>query len=69
MANLRWTTDLVEAATGAELVIEAVPEVMSLKKQIFSQLDELTPATAILATNTSSLSVDEIAEARDEQIG
>ena len=63
MANLRWTTDLVEAATGAELVIEAVPEVMSLKKQIFSQLDELTPATAILATNTSSLSVDEIAEA------
>jgi enoyl-CoA hydratase / 3-hydroxyacyl-CoA dehydrogenase len=45
-----------------DLVIEAVPEVMDLKKRIFDELDANTPGHAILASNTSSLSITEIAE-------
>src|SRR3989338_346934 len=41
----------------ADLVIEAVPEKLDLKRQIFAELDRLTPETAILASNTSSLSI------------
>lgn len=44
-----------------DLVIEAAPEILSLKKEIFSQLDSVVKPTGILATNTSSLSVTEIA--------
>lgn len=46
-----------------DLVIEAAPEILSLKKEIFSQLDSVVKPTGILATNTSSLSVTEIAQA------
>lgn len=44
----------------SQLVIEAVPEKIELKKEIFKQLDELTPASTILATNSSGLSITEI---------
>ena len=44
-----------------DFVIEAVPERMELKQTVFSELDEVTPAHAILASNTSSLSVTEMA--------
>ena len=47
----------------ADLVIEAVPEVMELKQSIFSQLEEMAPPHAILATNTSGLQIGEIASA------
>jgi 3-hydroxybutyryl-CoA dehydrogenase len=47
----------------AELVVEAVPEKLDLKREIFSQLEQITPADTILATNTSSLSVTEISVA------
>jgi 3-hydroxyacyl-CoA dehydrogenase len=46
-----------------DFVIEAVPERIELKQLIFSELDEATPGQAILATNTSSLSITEIGEA------
>src|SRR5690348_7800973 len=46
--------DLAEAVGAAWLVIEAVPERLELKKEIFGQLDELAPADAILASNSSS---------------
>jgi 3-hydroxybutyryl-CoA dehydrogenase len=46
--------DLAEAVHNAWLVIEAIPERLELKKQIFGQLDELTPPDAILASNSSS---------------
>ena len=46
---------------GADLVIEAIPERMDLKRTLYAQLDEACRADAILATNTSSLSVTEIA--------
>ena len=54
---------LADAATGADLVIEAVPEDMRLKLEIFRTLDRLAPAHAILASNTSSLSITEMAGA------
>lgn len=57
LARLAWTGRLREAADGADLVIEAVPEVMALKKQVFAEVEAALDATAILATNTSSLSV------------
>ena len=47
----------------ADLVVEAVVESMDVKKAIFKQLDEIVPDTAILATNTSSLSVTELSTA------
>ena len=47
----------------AGLVIEAVPEKLDLKRQIFAELDRLTPETAILASNTSSLSISALGQA------
>jgi 3-hydroxybutyryl-CoA dehydrogenase len=63
LARIRGTTDLAEAARGADLVIEAIPEDLDLKRRVFAQLDAHAPAGALLATNTSSLSVTAIAEA------
>jgi 3-hydroxybutyryl-CoA dehydrogenase len=48
------TADLAEAVRNAWLVIEAIPERLDLKRQVFGQLDELSPADAILASNSSS---------------
>lgn len=57
-----FTTDLDETA-AADLIIEAVPEKLSLKREIFSQLDEICLPETLFATNTSSLSIDAIASA------
>ena len=51
----------LEAARAADLVIEAVTEDAAIKKQIFEQLDAVAPPAAILASNTSSISITEIA--------
>ena len=59
--NLQFCIDLTEAVDGADLVIEAVPEILELKKEIFIQLEEIAPKNAILATNTSSISISSIA--------
>jgi 3-hydroxybutyryl-CoA dehydrogenase len=61
--RLRAVASLDEAARGADLVIEAVPERIELKLELFAQLDRTTPAHAILASNTSSLSITEMAAA------
>ncbi len=61
-ARVAYTTDLQDLA-GCQLVVEAVPEQLELKKQIFGRLDEIVSTDAILATNTSSLPVTEIAVA------
>ncbi len=61
--NLKPTTDLKEAVSQAQFVFEAVPEVMELKKDVFKQLDEFAPRNCILATNTSNMSITEIANA------
>jgi len=63
LANLKPTTDLKAAVADADLVIEAVFENMDLKKKIFADLDAFAPAHTILASNTSSMSISEIAAA------
>jgi 3-hydroxybutyryl-CoA dehydrogenase len=63
LAAISTTTELSDAGRGADLIIEAAPEDLELKREIFGQLDAASPAHAILATNTSSLSVTKIAEA------
>ncbi len=50
-----------DAVKGSELIIEAVPEEFEIKKQVFSDLDEHAPEDAILATNTSSISITKLA--------
>lgn len=60
MSRIKTTLDLNDAK-DADIVIEAAPEVIELKKNIFKQLDEVCKADAILATNTSSLPIGEIA--------
>jgi len=62
LALVTPTADLARAVTDAELVIEAAPERMELKTKLFSEVSALAPASAVLATNTSSLSVSEIAD-------
>ncbi len=61
LARLSGTTELALAADGADLLVEAIPERLALKQQLFTQLQELTPAHAIFGTNTSSLSIAGIA--------
>jgi len=63
LAKIKTTTNLSEAAKPAHLVIEAVPESLDLKQSIFTQLDEFCSPSSILATNTSSLSIKDIAVA------
>ncbi len=60
-SHLSTTTKLSEAAAGADFVIEAVPESLDLKKLIFDGVADYISDTCILATNTSSLPVTELA--------
>lgn len=62
VAALLPTTDLAEAAR-ADLVIEAVPEDIELKRKVFGRLDAAAPPHTVLASNTSSLSISAIAAA------
>ncbi|HEY8432621.1 MAG TPA: 3-hydroxyacyl-CoA dehydrogenase family protein, partial [Sandaracinaceae bacterium] len=62
-SRIRTTLDLVEAVQDADLVVEAVPERIDLKIETFRALGEHAPKHALLGTNTSSLSVTEIAAA------
>ncbi|MBI9082047.1 MAG: 3-hydroxyacyl-CoA dehydrogenase family protein [Desulfobacterales bacterium] len=54
-------TDLEKAVATADLVIEAIPEIMDLKKETFTIVDRAAPAHAILASNTSTMNITEIA--------
>ncbi|MEW6529784.1 MAG: 3-hydroxyacyl-CoA dehydrogenase NAD-binding domain-containing protein [Thermodesulfobacteriota bacterium] len=62
-ARVRDVRHLEEAVGGADLVIESVPEKLELKRRIFSQVDALAPANAILATNSSSIPVSRMESA------
>jgi 3-hydroxybutyryl-CoA dehydrogenase len=62
LARLTLTTELGELA-GCQLVIEAAFEDLEVKRELFGELDRLVPPPAILATNTSALSVTQIADA------
>src|SRR4030042_525742 len=61
LAKIKGMVDLAQAVKGAELVIEAVVENMDLKKQVYKELDQLCHKETILASNTSGLSITEIA--------
>jgi 3-hydroxybutyryl-CoA dehydrogenase len=64
--RLRFTTDLPGALDGADVVIEAVPEILALKQELLGQAIELAPPDALLGTNTSQLSITVIAAALGE---
>ena len=63
MSRIETTTDMLQAVKDADFVIEAVPENIELKKKIFEDVDEACPSDTILASNTSSMSISEIATA------
>jgi len=60
-SNLRTCSDIGEASREMDLIIEAVPEKIELKKSVFRELEKLAPKKAIMATNTSGLSISDIA--------
>ena len=62
LCRLTGTTDM-RLAADCDLVVEAAVENMQIKKQIFAELDEICDENTILATNTSSLSITEVAAA------
>jgi 3-hydroxyacyl-CoA dehydrogenase len=55
LKNLRLNADLADAVADADLVIEAVPELLELKRDVYRKLAELAPAKTIFATNSSTL--------------
>ena len=61
MNRIKGTTDMQEAAGEADFVIEAVVEIMEVKKEVFAELDAICKPGAIFASNTSGLSITEIA--------
>jgi enoyl-CoA hydratase / 3-hydroxyacyl-CoA dehydrogenase len=60
--KITFLTDLKEAVKDADYIIEAVPEIMSLKQKVFGEASALAPANCVYATNTSSMSISEIAK-------
>ena len=62
-ARLSVGTEMRAAVSEADVVVEAVPEDLALKRRLFQQIGEWAPATAMLGTNTSSLPVTDIASA------
>jgi 3-hydroxybutyryl-CoA dehydrogenase len=72
LANITCCDDLKQAVGDRDYVIEAAPEILELKQNLFKQLDELCPAHTILASNTSSLPLNEmmarVSEARKQKM-
>ena len=72
LGRLHIVSDLEPAVSGADLIIEAIPESFDLKIELFSQADLFCPAEAIIASNTSSISITRLAshvERRDRFVG
>lgn len=63
LKNIKPVTDLIEGVKNAELVVEAATENIELKLNIFEQMDKYAPPGCILASNTSSISITQIAAA------
>lgn len=61
LTRIRFSTDLAEAVSNAELVIEAVPENLELKRTIYGRIGEAAPASTVFATNSSTLLPSDIA--------
>ena len=71
LGRIKITTNMAEAASESDFVIEAVFENLDLKKKVFKELDETAPEQAILVSNTSNQSVTEMANAtnRPDKVG
>ena len=67
LGRIDGTTDIARAAGSADFILEAATENVTLKKELFRKLDQSAPAHAILASNTSYLSITEIASATNRQ--
>ena len=65
MARIKPTLDLKEAAGNADAVVEVVVEVLNIKKQVYKELQEVVPAHCLFFTNTSGLSITEMAALTD----
>ncbi len=63
LARIHPTLELKEAVSNSDLIIEAVPESLDLKKSTFREIDAYAPTRAIIASNTSSVSITEMASA------
>jgi 3-hydroxybutyryl-CoA dehydrogenase len=63
LSKIRGAVDLKEAVAGAQVVIEAVFEKMEVKRELYGELDRLCPPEVVFASNTSSLSITEMANA------
>ena len=61
LMRIKGTTDISEAAVGADLVIEAIVEIMALKREVFKELDIVCRRDTIFCSNTSGLSITEMA--------
>ncbi len=61
LSRIKTKVDLKEAVQSADLVIEAVPEIMDLKKKVYSELDAVADKRIVFASNTSTLPITEIA--------
>jgi 3-hydroxybutyryl-CoA dehydrogenase len=61
LARLTTTNDLTAALNGVDFVIEAAPERVEIKMRLMADIDRLAPSEAIIATNTSALSITEMA--------
>jgi 3-hydroxybutyryl-CoA dehydrogenase len=63
LSRVSFHNDLAEAVKGVDLVIEAVPERLDLKREVFAQLDNVCDDATILATNSSSIRISKIEDA------
>lgn len=63
IGNIEGTTDVAQAVKDADVVIEAIFENMEIKKDLFKEIDDIVPDHVIFASNTSSLSITELASA------
>ena len=65
LGRIHFTLDMEEAVKDADLVIEAVPEIMDLKKQVFAEVQKYAKPECIFASNTSGLSITELGNSTD----
>ncbi len=69
-SRISYFGDMKQAVAGADIVVEAVPESIDLKRSVFKEIDDYAPKTAILASNTSNIKISDLATAtsRPEQV-
>ncbi len=65
LGRIHFTLEMEEAVKDADLVIEAVPEIMDLKKQVFAEVQQYAKPECVFASNTSGLSITELGNSTD----